>query len=334
VASPSDFIDEVRLYLRAGHGGAGCLHFRREKFVPKGGPDGGDGGRGGDIIMKGNKKLSTLLSFKYSKHIVAENGKPGQSGCCTGADGLHKVLEVPLGTTVKGIPQDNLLLDVVQEGQQVILMQGGRGGLGNVHFKSPTHQTPRYAQAGEPGQEGWVKLELKLLAQVGLVGMPNAGKSTLLASLSAAKPSIADYPFTTLSPQLGVVPYRDRQSFVLADMPGLIEGAATGKGLGLRFLRHIERTLCLAFVIGADTPDVYQAYCMLVKELEAYDKVLLHKPRLLIISKADLIDAEQQAAIQQSLPASLVPIFVAATIGQGLDMLKDRMWHLLHQPLP
>jgi GTP-binding protein len=326
----ADFIDEVKIYTRAGHGGAGSVHFRREKFVPKGGPDGGDGGKGGDIILVGNSQLSTLLHLKYQKHIVAEDGKSGEGGCRKGADGLQVILEVPLGTVAKEADTNRLIIDITQEGQQAILMRGGRGGLGNVHFKTATQQSPRYAQPGEPGDESWIKLELKLLAEVGLVGLPNAGKSTLLASISAAKPKIDNYPFTTLVPQLGVVPYRAGNSFVLADLPGIIEGAAMGKGLGIRFLKHIERNLILGFVIAADTPDIYPTYLMLQKELQGYSNEMLHKPAFLVISKSDLITEEEKLQIKKSLPSNLEPIFISAITEKGLDLLKDKIWQLLH----
>lgn len=328
-----DFIDEVKIYVRAGHGGAGSVHFRREKFIPKGGPDGGDGGKGGDITLVGNQQLSTLLHLKYRKHIRAGNGNSGEAGCRKGADGESIILEVPLGTVAKYADSGHLIADVLEEGQQVVLMQGGRGGLGNIHFKTSTHQAPRYAQPGEPGNEGWIKLELKLLAEVGLVGLPNAGKSTLLASISAAKPKIDSYPFTTLVPQLGVVPYREGNSFVLADLPGIIEGAATGKGLGIRFLKHIERNLVLGFVIAADTPDILQTYLTLIKELKAYSEEMLHKPSFIVISKVDLIDEAEKLKIKKVLPSSVEIIFISAITGKGLDILKDKIWTLLHPPL-
>jgi GTP-binding protein len=325
-----DFIDEVKKYIRAGHGGSGAVHFRREKFIPKGGPDGGDGGKGGDIILKGNKQLSTLLHLKYRKHIAADDGKPGEGGCRTGADGATIILEVPLGTVAKNIDTEEVLLDVTEEGQQVILLHGGRGGQGNVHFKTPTQQAPRHAQPGEPGEEGWIKLELKLLAEVGLVGFPNAGKSTLLASISAAKPKIDSYPFTTLAPQLGVVAYREGNSFVLADIPGIIEGASIGKGLGIRFLRHIERNRILVLIISVDTPNISQAYATLLKELEAYNKELFSKPRILVISKIDLISEKEKLSIKKVLPKQIDCVFISAVTGQGLEEFKDKVWKLLH----
>ncbi len=326
----SNFIDEVKIYVCAGHGGVGYVHFRREKFIEKGGPDGGDGGKGGDILLKCNQQLSTLLHLKYKKHIVAEDGKNGESSCRTGADGSNIVLEVPPGTVAKMADTDQVIAEVMQEGKPIILMHGGKGGLGNVHFKSPTQQTPRYAQPGIPGEEGWIKLELKLLAEVGLVGFPNAGKSTLLATISAAKPKIASYPFTTLTPQLGVVPYRNENSFVMADIPGLIEGAADGRGLGIRFLKHIERNLCLLFMISADTEDIYQTYQILRQELEAYNPAMLHKRSLVVISKSDLIQEEEKSKIKKLFPPQIEPIFISALTGQGLDVLKDKIWGLLH----
>jgi GTP-binding protein len=328
-----DFIDEVNKYICAGHGGPGVVHFRREKFVPKGGPDGGDGGKGGDIILKGNQHLSTLLHLKYRKHIAAGNGKSGEGGCRTGADGASIILEVPLGTVAKNVDTGKILLDVTEDGQQTILLHGGRGGQGNVHFKTPTQQAPRHAQPGEPGEEGWVRLELKLLAEVGLVGFPNAGKSTLLASISAAKPKIASYPFTTLVPQLGVVAYREGNSFVLADIPGIIEGASMGKGLGIRFLRHIERNRVLALMISADTPNIDQAYTTLLKELEAYNQELFHTPRVVVISKSDLITPEEKVAINRLLPKEVDRIFISAVTEQGLEEFKDKVWKLLHPEL-
>jgi GTP-binding protein len=325
-----DFIDEIKLYMRAGHGGAGSVHFRREKSIPKGGPDGGDGGKGGQIVLRGSGQLSTLLHLKYQKHIFAEDGRPGEGGQRSGAAGRDVILEVPLGTVVKDVETEKKLVEIELDGQELVLMHGGKGGLGNVHFKSPTQQTPRYAQPGEPGEEGWVKLELKLLADVGLVGLPNAGKSTLLSVLSAAKPRIADYPFTTLVPNLGVVAYRAGQSFFMADIPGIIEGASAGKGLGIRFLRHIERNAILLLLIAADTPDIPQTYQMLMKELQAYSPELLDKQRLLVISKVDLLDEKEKAKMIQSLPSHIPFALISAVTNQGLANLKDQIWHLLH----
>lgn len=327
------FIDEVKLYAQAGHGGPGAVHFRREKFVPKGGPDGGDGGRGGHIILRGNQQLSTLLHLKYRKHLAAANGQPGQRGCRTGADGHDIVLEVPLGTVAKQAASDQVLLEITQAQQQVLLMEGGSGGYGNTHFKAATQQAPRYAQPGKPGCAGWINLELKLLADVGLVGLPNAGKSTLLSVLSAAKPKTASYPFTTLVPNLGVVCYQPGQTFVLADIPGIVSGAAKGKGLGTRFLRHIERNTILLFTIAADTPDVSQAYATLVYELKSHDPALLDKAKLVVIAKADLIDERSQERIIQALPRNIAHTFISAVTGQGLSLLKDKIWSMLHPRL-
>ncbi|MCU0317769.1 MAG: GTPase ObgE [Amoebophilaceae bacterium] len=328
--STSNFIDHVKLYAQAGKGGAGAVHFRREKSVPKGGPDGGDGGRGGHIILQGSAQLSTLLHLRYRKHVTAAHGQSGAGGCRFGATGADVVLQVPLGTVAKDGATGQILLEIIQEGTQKILMRGGRGGLGNVHFKSATQQTPRYAQPGEPGVEGWVVLELKLLADVGLVGLPNAGKSTLLSVVSAAKPKIADYPFTTLVPQLGIVACRDKQSFVMADIPGIIEGAATGRGLGTRFLRHIERNAVLLFVIAADSPDIRQTYDTLVQELRAHDPELLDKPRLLVLSKTDLLDKKDERAVVTNLPSKVGYTLISSITGQGIDLLKDKIWQLLH----
>ena len=326
----SNFIDHVKLYVRAGKGGAGAVHFRREKSVPKGGPDGGDGGRGGHVILKGNAHMTTLLHLRHRKYVVASHGQPGARGRRSGATGADIVLQVPLGTIAKDATTDQVLLEITQEGAQEILMRGGRGGLGNVHFKSATQQAPRYAQPGEPGCESWVVLELKLLADVGLVGLPNAGKSTLLSVLSAAKPKIADYPFTTLVPQLGIVAYRANQSFVMADIPGIIEGAAIGKGLGTRFLRHIERNAVLLFVIAADTPEIDRMYHALVHELKTHDPTLLDKPRLLVISKTDLLAQTTRRIISTKLPKLIDHVFISSITGQGVDKLKDKIWQLLH----
>ena len=326
----TNFIDHVKLHACAGKGGAGAVHFRREKSVPKGGPDGGDGGRGGHIILQGNAQQATLLHLRYRKHVKAGQGQPGAGGTRTGATGNDIILQVPLGTVAKDAATGQVLLEITEEGAQALLMQGGRGGLGNVHFKSATQQTPRYAQPGEPGAEGWVVLELKLLADVGLVGLPNAGKSTLLSVVSAAKPKIDAYPFTTLVPQLGIVAYREAKSFVMADIPGIIEGAAAGKGLGTRFLKHIERNAVLLFVIAADTPDVSHTYTTLVKELQAHNPELLDKPRLLAISKMDLLDAKARAALVATLPANIGYVPISALTGQGISLLKDKIWQQLY----
>lgn len=324
--SSPNFIDYVKLCSRSGAGGPGSAHFRREKFVPKGGPDGGDGGRGGHIILKGNSQLWTLLHLKYKKHVIASNGKPGEGGRRSGSNGEDVILEVPLGTIAKNADTDEIMLEITEDGQEEILTPGGMGGLGNDHFKTSTNQTPRYAQPGQPGIEEWVILELKVLADVGLVGFPNAGKSTLLSVLSAAKPEIADYPFTTIVPNLGVVKYRDFKSFIIADIPGLIEGAAEGKGLGHRFLRHVERNSILLFMIAADSADIKKDYAILLHELKKYNPELLDKKRLLAITKSDLLDAELKKELQKELPANVSSVFISAMAHDGLEALKDLLW--------
>lgn len=328
--SASNFIDHVKLHARAGKGGAGAVHFRREKSVPKGGPDGGDGGRGGHIILQGNEQLSTLLHLRYRKHVKAAQGQPGAGGRRSGVTGADIVLQVPLGTVAKDAATGQVLFEMTQEGSQEILMRGGRGGLGNVHFKSATQQTPRYAQPGQSGEEGWVVLELKLLADVGLIGLPNAGKSTLLSRVSAAKPRIADHPFTTLVPQLGIVAYKEGLSFVMADIPGIIEGAAIGKGLGTRFLRHIERNTVLLFVIAADTPDIPQTYATLIQELQTHNPALLDKPRLLACAKIDLLDTPSRQTLVAALPSGIDCVLISSITGEGLDTLKEKVWQRLH----
>ncbi|QHV98428.1 MULTISPECIES: GTPase ObgE [Spirosoma] len=325
----SNFIDYVKINCRSGAGGAGSVHFRREKHTPKGGPDGGDGGRGGHIILKGNAQLWTLLHLKYRKHVKAENGTAGEGGRRSGAQGQDVILEVPLGTIARNPDTGKQLAEITEDGQEIILFPGGRGGLGNDHFKSATQQAPDYAQPGEAGLEEWVVLELKLLADVGLVGFPNAGKSTLLSVLSAARPEIADYPFTTLVPNLGVVAYRDYKSFVMADIPGIIEGASQGKGLGLRFLRHIERNSVLLFVIPANSDDIRQEYNTLLNELREYNPELMDKDRLLAISKIDLVDQSDIARIKETLPKKLPVTFISAVSQLGLDELKDSIWQRL-----
>lgn len=302
---------------------------RREKHVPKGGPDGGNGGRGGHIILKGNKQLWTLLHLKYKKHVIAEDGKPGEGGNRSGAEGQDIILEVPLGTLAKDAESGKIQCEITDDKQEVILTAGGRGGLGNSNFKTSTNQTPRYAQPGEEGIEEWMILELKLLADVGLVGFPNAGKSTLLSVLSAAKPEIADYAFTTLTPNLGVIPYRDHRSFVMADIPGIIEGAAEGKGLGIRFLRHIERNSMLLFMIPADADDIKSEYDILLNELKKYNPELLDKNRLLAITKADLLDDELLTAIKKEVPEQLPSIFISSLTQKNTDRLKDMIWQSL-----
>jgi GTP-binding protein len=325
----SNFIDYVKINCRSGAGGAGSVHFRREKHTPKGGPDGGDGGRGGHIILRGNAQLWTLLHLKYRKHVKAGNGVAGEGGRRTGAQGDDVVLEVPLGTIARDPDSTEKLAEITEDGQEVILFAGGRGGLGNDHFKTSTQQAPDYAQPGEPGQEEWVILELKLLADVGLVGYPNAGKSTLLSVLSAARPEIADYPFTTIVPNLGVVAYRDYKSFVMADIPGIIEGASQGKGLGLRFLRHIERNSILLFLIPATTEDVRHEYNTLLNELREFNPELMDKTRLLAITKIDLVDEEGLAVLKKNLPQKVPSVFISAVSQRGLDELKDIIWQNL-----
>lgn len=329
--SSSNFIDYVKFCSRSGAGGAGSVHFRREKHVPKGGPDGGNGGRGGHIILKGNSQLWTLLHLKYQKHVIAGNGKPGEGGRRSGAQGEDIILEVPLGTVAKDFESGKKLFEITEDGEEVILTEGGRGGLGNENFKTATNQTPRFAQPGEEGKEEWVVLELKLLADVGLVGFPNAGKSTLLSVLSAAKPEIADYPFTTLTPNLGVVSYRDYKSFVMADIPGIIEGAAEGKGLGIRFLRHIERNSILLFLIPADAKDINKEYQILLGELKKYNPELLDKDRILAISKSDLLDEELTNEMKQELPKELPHVFISSVTQTGLMELKDLLWKFLNK---
>jgi len=324
-----NFVDYVKIHCKSGNGGGGSTHFRREKYIPQGGPDGGDGGRGGHIILKGNSQLWTLLHLKYNKHFKAEHGAHGAGGLKTGKQGKDTIVEVPIGTIAKDGETGEVLFEVTSDGQEMILMPGGRGGLGNNNFKSPTNQTPRFAQPGEAGKEAWCVLELKILADVGLVGFPNAGKSTLLSVVSAAKPEIADYPFTTLRPNLGIVSYRDGRSFIMADIPGIIEGASEGKGLGLRFLRHIERNSLLLFMIPADSNDILKDYEILSNELKKYNQELVLKDRILAITKADLLDLELKMAISEEL--SDVPhIFISAVAQDGITELKDKIWKLLH----
>ena len=327
--SNANFIDYVKIFCRSGNGGAGSSHFRREKFIAKGGPDGGDGGRGGHIILRGSTNRWTLLHLKYQKHHFAKHGEPGRSALRSGADGQDVIIEVPLGTVAKDPETFEVLLEVTEEGEEYVLMPGGKGGRGNDHFKTPVNQTPRYAQPGIPGEEGWVILELKVLADVGLVGFPNAGKSTLLASISAAKPKIANYAFTTLTPNLGIVGYRSDQSFIMADIPGIIEGAAEGKGLGLRFLRHIERNSMLLFMIPADSDNIAKEYRILLAELKKYNPELLDKERLLAITKADLVDEELKEMMQDELP-DIDYVYISAVAQQGLTELKDEIWKRLN----
>lgn len=330
----SNFIDYVKINARSGNGGAGSLHFRREKHVEKGGPDGGDGGRGGHVILKGNAQLWTLLHLKYTKHVKAFDGKGGEGGRRTGAIGKDIILEVPLGTIAKNSETGEQLFEITEDGQEMILLRGGRGGMGNDHFKSATNQTPQHAQPGEPGREDWFILELKVLADVGLVGFPNAGKSTLLSVVSAAKPEIADYPFTTLVPNLGVVPYRDYKSFVMADIPGIIEGASQGKGLGLRFLRHIERNSILLFIVPATSEDIQAEYQTLVQELRLYNPQLLDKNRVLAISKMDVLSDEERVTLKQNLPNGIPTLLISAITQEGIEQLKDKIWELINSPFP
>lgn len=322
----SNFVDYVKIHCKSGNGGKGSAHFRREKYIPKGGPDGGDGGRGGHVILRGNKQMWTLLHLKYTKHIKADHGEAGSGGQKTGADGADKYIEVPLGTIVRDPETLEQIYEISEDGEEFIIMPGGRGGLGNAHFKTSTNQTPRYAQPGEELQEDWRILELKVLADVGLVGFPNAGKSTLLSVVSAAKPEIADYAFTTITPNLGIVAYRDDQSFVMADIPGIIEGASEGKGLGIRFLRHIERNSVLLFMVPADSKDIKKEYNILLNELEKYSPELMHKQRLLAISKSDLLDEELKQMLKKELPTDVPHFFFSAIVNTGITELKDAIW--------
>ena len=326
-----NFVDYVKIHTKSGNGGGGSTHFRREKYIPKGGPDGGDGGRGGHVIVRGNKQLWTLLHLKYHKHIKADHGVHGSGALKTGAQGKDTFIEVPLGTIAKDAETGDVLFEITEDGEEQIIERGGRGGLGNNHFKSPTNQTPRYAQPGEPGMEGWKILELKILADIGLVGFPNAGKSTLLSVLSAAKPEIGDYPFTTLRPNLGIVSYRDHRSFVMADIPGIIEGAHEGKGLGLRFLRHIERNSALLFMIPADSDDIKKEYKILLGELKKYNPELIHKTRMLAITKSDMLDEIMMKQMLKDLPKDLEVCFISAVAQTGLSALKDLIWKALNE---
>ena len=323
--SGSNFVDYIKIFCRSGKGGAGSAHLRREKFIPKGGPDGGDGGRGGHIILRGNNQMWTLLHLKFQRHIFAGNGVSGGSQQSTGADGKDVIIEVPLGSVAKNAESEELIFEITNHGEEKILAKGGRGGQGNVHFKSATNQTPRFAQPGEAGIENWYTLELKILADVGLVGFPNAGKSTLLSVISAAKPKIADYPFTTLVPNLGIVAYRDGKSFVVADIPGIIEGAHEGKGLGIRFLRHIERNSILLFMVPADSNNIKAEYEILLNELRMYNPQLLDKKKVLAISKSDLLDEELMTETRKDLP-EIPRVFISSITGLGIPTLKDMLW--------
>jgi len=324
-----NFVDHIRIFCHSGHGGAGSSHFARTKFNPMAGPDGGNGGRGGHIILRGNSQLWTLLHMRYYKNVLADDGENGYKNNCTGHDGADIILEVPLGTVARDEETDEIEAEILHDGQEIIWLPGGKGGLGNSNFATPTNQAPEHAQPGMPGREGWKTLELKILADVGLVGFPNAGKSTLLSVVSAAKPKIADYAFTTLVPQLGIVSYRDNRSFCMADLPGIIEGAAEGKGLGHRFLRHIERNSVLLFLIPADSNDHAKEFDILVSELEQYNPELLHKKMIIAISKCDMLDDELKQAIAATLPKNVPHLFISSVAQIGLSELKDALWTAL-----
>ena len=326
----SNFVDYVKIFCRSGKGGRGSAHLRHDKYIPNGGPDGGDGGKGGSVILKGNRNYWTLLHLRYERHAFAENGGNGGSNKCFGKDGNDVIIEVPCGTVAYDAETGEYLCDITDDGQEVVLLKGGRGGLGNWHFRTATRQAPRFAQPGEPAQERMVVLELKLLADVGLVGFPNAGKSTLLSAISAAKPKIANYPFTTLEPNLGIVSYRDGKSFVMADIPGIIEGASEGKGLGLRFLRHIERNSLLLFMVPADTDDIKREYGILLNELAQFNPEMLDKQRVLAVTKCDLIDDELVQMLEPNLPADIPHVFISGVSGMGLQQLKDILWKELN----
>ncbi len=330
----TNFIDLIRVFCRSGHGGAGSTHFMRNKLTAFGGPDGGDGGRGAHIILQGNKNLWTLLHLRYFKNILAENGENGSKNNSSGKNGKDIYIEVPLGTIARDEESGVIEAEILEDGQEIIWMHGGRGGLGNSHFATPTNQAPRHSQPGEPGQEAWKVLELKVLADVGLVGFPNAGKSTLLSVITAATPKIADYAFTTLTPQLGMVQYRDGKSFCVADLPGIIEGAAEGKGLGYRFLRHIERNPVLLFLIPADSPDHKREFEVLVNELREYNPELLDKKFIIAISKSDMLDDELKDAIKKDLPRHIPNLFISSITNQGLVELKDLLWQTLNEVNP
>ncbi len=334
----SNFVDYVKINCRSGAGGAGSVHFHRDKFTAKGGPDGGDGGRGGHIIVRGNKQLWTLLHLKYRKHVIAEDGGKGDAQLKTGADGKNEILEVPIGTIARDFATNEVLFEISEEGQEEVIAPGGRGGKGNNYFKTAVKQSPTHAQPGDPGMEEWKILELKILADVGLVGFPNAGKSTLLSVVSAAKPEIANYPFTTLVPNLGIVAYRGDKSFVMADIPGIIEGAHEGKGLGLRFLRHIERNSVLLFMIPADTKDIKKEYAILISELKHHNPELLHKQRVIAITKSDMLDEELIKQMKKEVPKDVmndgtkVPVlFISSVANKGITELKDVLWKLMNE---
>lgn len=325
-----NFVDYIKIFAASGNGGKGSVHLHREKYITKGGPDGGDGGRGGHVILKGDKNMWTLFHLKFKKHFKAAHGGAGSKNRSTGKDGEDIYVNVPLGTIVKDGETHEVLFEITEEGEEIILSEGGKGGRGNWHFKTSTNQTPRYAQPGIPGTEGWYQLELKLLADVGLVGFPNAGKSTLLSVITSAKPKIADYEFTTLKPNLGIVEYRDFKSFVMADIPGIIEGAAEGKGLGHRFLRHIERNSSLLFMIPADSDNIQKEYDILLNELKKHNPELLDKDRLLAISKSDMLDEELKAELSKEIPKDLPHVFISSLEQTGLTELKDLLWKMLN----
>ena len=327
----SNFIDYVKIFCASGHGGAGAMHLHRAKYIPKGGPDGGDGGRGGHIILRANPQFWTLIHLKYRKIVKADPGAPGGRALCKGKDGEDICLEVPVGTVVKDAQTEEVLFELVEAGQERVLCKGGRGGLGNDAFKTPTNQTPRFAQPGEEGQEGWFILELKVLADIGLVGFPNAGKSTLLATITSARPKIANYPFTTLEPNLGIVKYYDDKSFIIADIPGIIEGAHEGKGIGIRFLRHIERNSVLLFMVSAEEKNIAKGYEVLLNELKQYNPELLVKDRVLAITKCDLIDEKKEKRIEPTLPKDIPHIFISSVKNEGMKELVDLLWNALNK---
>jgi len=333
VSERNNFIDYIRIFARSGHGGAGVRHFMRNKLTAMGGPDGGDGGRGGHIILRGNSNLWTLLHLRYFKNVLAEHGENGSKDNCTGKDGKDIIIDVPLGTVARDEETGKIEAEILEDGQEYIWMRGGRGGLGNANFATPTNQAPDHAQPGEPGIEGWKNIELKVLADVGLVGFPNAGKSTLLSSITAAKPKIANYAFTTLIPQLGMVEYRDSKSFCIADLPGIIEGAAEGKGLGHRFLRHIERNSVLLFLIPADSDDHGKEFEILRQELRNYNEEMLQKDFIIAISKSDMLDDELKVAISKELPANIPHVFISSVTNKCLTELKDLLWETLNKPV-
>lgn len=326
----NNFIDYVKICCRSGKGGAGSSHFHRDKISSMGGPDGGDGGHGGNVIVRGNGQLWTLLHLKFRKHVICDPGQNGSSTNKTGRDGKSEVLEVPLGTLIKDSETDEVICEITEEGQETVILPGGRGGYGNWHFKTPARQAPQYAQPGEPGKEQWMIFELKVLADVGLVGFPNAGKSTLLSVVSAAKPEIANYPFTTLVPNLGIVGYHDHKSFVMADIPGIIEGASQGKGLGIRFLRHIERNSVLLFLVPADADDIAKEYAILLNELKTYNSELLYKTRILAITKSDMLDEELTTEIEATLPKDVQHVFISSLTNYNIQPLKDLLWNTIN----